>query len=208
MESPIIENGVVVGTAGKFEQENPFVQWAIRNFDRVILDLVRPLDPRQILEVGCGEGHVTGLLLRHTEARIVAYDISDPILEIAREAAGAGRAKFARKCILDLKASEDSAPLVVCCEVLEHLEDPERGLRRLAEVAAPYALVSVPREPLFQTLNFLRGAHLRALGNSPGHLHHWGTKDFVRLVQRYFEILEVRTPLPWTIVLGCSRPGK
>jgi hypothetical protein len=89
--------------------------------------------------------------------------------------------------------------------VLEHLNDPDVGLRRLARAAQPHALLSVPREPLFRTLNLLRGAHLASLGNSPGHLQHWSTRSFLDFVRRELDILEVRTPLPWTVVLAKSR---
>jgi 2-polyprenyl-3-methyl-5-hydroxy-6-metoxy-1,4-benzoquinol methylase len=206
MKQPIVENGVVVGTGSdKFEQKNPIVQWALRGFDRAILELAVGPNPQRILEVGCGEGHVTNLLLQSTQARIVAYDISRRVLDVARQTVSSDRVEFGLKNILDLDPERDRAPLIVCCEVLEHLECPEDGLRRLAEVADPYAVLSVPREPLFRTLNFLRGSHVRSFGNSPGHLQHWSARAFLRFVRRHFDILEVRTPVPWTAVLARSR---
>ena len=50
----------------------------------------------------------------------------------------------------------DAAELVVCCEVLEHLPDPEAALATLAGLARPWLLVSVPREPLWRALNLAR----------------------------------------------------
>ncbi len=38
-------------------------------------------------------------------------------------------------------------------------------------------------------------------GNTPGHLQHWSRAGFLRLVADYFEVVEVRTPLPWTMAL-------
>ena len=48
----------------------------------------------------------------------------------------------------DLQPSRDFAERVVACEVLEHVPDPERARARLAELARPHLIVSVPREPL------------------------------------------------------------
>lgn len=206
MKRPLVENGIVVGTGSdKFEQKNPIVQWALRGFDKVIVELATQFDPAQILEVGCGEGHVTKLLLASTKAHIRAFDISQRVLDIARQEVASSRVEFGLKNVLDLDTDGDRASLVVCCEVLEHLTNPDLGLRRLAEVADPYALLSVPREPLFRALNFLRGAHVCSFGNSPGHLQHWSTRGFLRFVREEFDVLEIRTPLPWTAVLVRSR---
>jgi 2-polyprenyl-3-methyl-5-hydroxy-6-metoxy-1,4-benzoquinol methylase len=206
MKQPIVENGIVVGTGSdKFEQKNPLVRWALRGFDETITELIGNTNPDHILEVGCGEGHVTRLLLEHTNASVQAMDISEQILDIARREVNSDRVTFKIKNILELDSQKECAALVVCCEVLEHLEDPTEGLRRLAETANPFAILSVPREPIFRALNFLRGAHVRALGNSPGHLQHWSTRGFLRFIEEEFDILEVRTPLPWTAVLARSR---
>jgi len=208
MKQPIVEKGIVVGTGSdKFDQRNPIVQWAIREFDRAIVELVSLVEPLRILEVGCGEGHVTNLLLASTQAKIAAFDISQRILVLARQAVISERVEFGIKNILDLDPDRDRAPLVVCCEVLEHLECPEAGLRRLAGVADPYALLSVPREPLFRILNLLRGAHVHSFGNSPGHLQHWSADAFLRFVKRNFQIIAIRTPLPWTLVLARIYPS-
>lgn len=203
---PVVEDGIVVGTGSdKFESKNPVVRWAVGQFDRAVAEMVAGLNPEEILEVGCGEGHVTRILLSHTAARVRCLDISDRVLDAARAATRSERATFERRAIVDLDPQRDAAPLVVCCEVLEHLEDPGAGLALLAATARPMALLSVPREPLFRALNVLRGAHLGELGNSPGHLQHWSKRSFVRFVAREFDVVETRSPLPWTVVLARSR---
>ena len=90
---------------------------------------------------------------------------------------------------------------MVCCEVLEHLEDPARGLEVLAELARPWLIASVPREPLWRALNLARFSYISALGNTPGHLNHWSKHGFERFLAERFEIVEVRSPLPWTMAL-------
>ena len=93
---------------------------------------------------------------------------------------------------------------MICCEVLEHLAEPRRALERLASISRRHCLLSVPREPLWRALNCLRGSYLGQLGNTPGHIQHWSRGAFLRLVGEYFEIVEVRSPIPWTVVL-CRR---
>ena len=94
-----------------------------------------------------------------------------------------------------------AAELVVCCEVLEHLDDPKRALDVLARLARPWLIASVPREPLWRALNLARLSYVGALGNTPGHLTHWSKRGFERFLGERFEVVEVRTPLPWTMAL-------
>ena len=86
-------------------------------------------------------------------------------------------------------------------EVLEHVPDPEHTVAEMARVASRWLLVSVPREPLWRGLNLARGAYVRDLGNTPGHLNHWSQRAFVALLSRHGEVVEARSPFPWTMLL-------
>ncbi len=203
---PLVENGVVVGnTYNKYESSNPLVRRLVAGFESAVMELAGRADPQTILEVGCGEGHITRILLENTTASIRAMDISDTVLAAARDRVRSERADFEKRNIYDLVPADSRSDLVVCCEVLEHLDDPEEGLRLLAETARPWAIISVPREPLWRGLNLLRGAYWRDLGNSPGHLQHWSKQAFIRFVASRFAIQEVRSPLPWTMLLAQTR---
>jgi hypothetical protein len=113
--------------------------------------------------------------------------------------------EFEAQPVEQLEPEADSAQLVLCCEVLEHLDDPKRALDVLAELARPWLIASVPREPLWRALNLARLSYVRDLGNTPGHLSHWSKRGFVRFLSRRFEVIEVLSPLPWTMAL-CHRP--
>jgi hypothetical protein len=104
-----------------------------------------------------------------------------------------------------LTFGSDEFDLVAAIEVLEHVPDPERTLSEMARVARRDLLVSVPREPLWRALNLGRGAYVRSLGNTPGHLNHWSKRAFVRLLERHGEVIETRSPFPWTIALVAVR---
>ena len=91
--------------------------------------------------------------------------------------------------------------LVAAVESLEHMEDPEGALAEMARCARRHLLVSVPREPQWRMLNMARGAYWSALGNTPGHLNHWSRRSFVRLLSGHGEVVELRSPFPWTMLL-------
>jgi hypothetical protein len=46
-----------------------------------------------------------------------------------------------------------------------------------------------------------RGAYLRDLGNTPGHVNHWSKRAFVSLLSRHGTVEEARSPFPWTMAL-------
>jgi hypothetical protein len=100
-----------------------------------------------------------------------------------------------------LPFATDEFALAAAIEVLEHVPDPRRTLVEMTRVAARHLLVSVPREPLWRGLNMARGAYLRDLGNTPGHVNHWSARSFVRLLRDYGEVTEARSPVPWTMLL-------
>ena len=201
-----IENGLVTGTSGdKYESKNPLARWMVARFDRAVSDLARQTAAKTILEVGCGEGHIVGLMLKATDARIHATDISAACVAEASANINSDRVTFAVHNLMTLHEVEEPPDLVVCCEVLEHLTDPIGGIERLMALRAKAYLFSVPQEPLWRILNFCRGAYVREWGNSPGHVQHWSTRGFLRFVAPWLEPISVRHPPPWTVVLAKPR---
>jgi 2-polyprenyl-3-methyl-5-hydroxy-6-metoxy-1,4-benzoquinol methylase len=198
------EDGLVIGnTCDKYGSRNPIVKWLMKGFESALSDLVAKVSPQSINDVGCGEGY---WVLRWNEQGVSATgcDFSKTVIELAREnatARGLPPSMFASRSIYDLDADQDSANLVVCCEVLEHLENPEAGLQALRQLTCQHLIVSVPREPLWCALNMVRGKYITRFGNTPGHIQHWSRHGFISLVSKYFEIVETRNPVPWTMLL-------
>src|SRR3546814_19916610 len=82
----------------------------------------------------------------------------EAVAEARRRSAAAGLAIPFRA--LDVLSTEDvyqPSDLVVCCEVMEHLEDPTAALDVLAKLSKHFLILSVPREPLWRFLNMARG---------------------------------------------------
>jgi 2-polyprenyl-3-methyl-5-hydroxy-6-metoxy-1,4-benzoquinol methylase len=158
--------------------------------------------PRSILDVGCGEGVLTvEWAERLGDGRVVGTDLDDPKLHAEWEKRSRPNLEFRVEDATSLSFADDEFDMACAIEVLEHVPDPERTLSEMARVASGHLLLSVPREPLWRTLNMARGAYLRDLGNTPGHVNHWSKRAFTSLLSRYGTVEEARSPFPWTMVL-------
>jgi len=187
----------------KYAARNPLVRWMMRGFMTAFDDLVRLSGVSgRAMEIGCGEGELS-IRLARKGMDVHSCDIADEAtVEARRRAARAGVDVVFETCGIENAAARlGMAPLVVCCEVLEHLDDTTSSLETLAKLSTDYLIVSVPREPLWRVLNMARLRYVRELGNTPGHIHHWSRQGFVDLLSRHFEVLAIRSPLPWTMVL-------
>jgi 2-polyprenyl-3-methyl-5-hydroxy-6-metoxy-1,4-benzoquinol methylase len=186
----------------KYGTSNPVARRLMAGFMSQLDELVERTGAKEAHEVGCGEGELAIRLARRG-IRMHGTDAFPQVLEEARgRAASAGvEIDFEATPAEELDPDRHAAELIVCCEVLEHLEDPERALEVLARLARPWLIASVPREPLWRALNLARLSYVGVLGNTPGHLNHWSKADFVRFLATRFEVTEVRSPTPWTMVL-------
>lgn len=151
----------------------------------------------RVLEVGCGEGEIADRLRSRFGANVTALDLPDAGLRADWQ----GRDQqvgFLHGDAHRLPFADDSFDLVVAVEVCEHLTDPQAGLMEMARVSRRHLVLSVPREPIFRMGNFFTGRHVKALGNTPGHLNHWSAPAFIRYVSTVGAVSEVRNPFPWT----------
>jgi ubiquinone/menaquinone biosynthesis C-methylase UbiE len=171
-------------------------------FEGDLADLFAAAAPESVLDVGCGEGVLTYRWAQQLGAgRIVGIDLPDPKLEAEWASRQRSNLEYRTMPAEQLPFAAGEFDLAAAIEVLEHVPNPEQTLAEMARVARRHLLVSVPREPLWRALNLARGAYVRDLGNTPGHVNHWSRRGFVRLLGRYGELVEVRSPFPWTMLL-------
>ena len=201
--------GVSVPTGNAFDKygsSNPVVRRLMSGFERTLEELMERAAPASILDVGCGEGVLTFQWAQQLgSGKVLGLDLEDPKLEAEWASRSRENLEFRTFAGGSLPVSDDEVDLAAAIEVLEHVPDPARTLAEMARVAREHLLVSVPREPLWRGLNVARGAYLRQRGNTPGHVNHWSKPGFVELLRAYGEVLEARSPFPWTILLVAIR---
>lgn len=113
---------------------------------RAILDVLRAMEPLAILDVPCGAGKLAPIY-KGRRARIVAADVSLPMLDLARH-------EFLRSEIApmlhvadarNLPFADAGFDLVICLRLLHRVPEPIREdvVRELLRVSPPFALVSL-----------------------------------------------------------------
>jgi 2-polyprenyl-3-methyl-5-hydroxy-6-metoxy-1,4-benzoquinol methylase len=199
----VSRDGVVTGnTYDKYGSSNPLVRRLMSGFERDLDELLELASPGSLLDVGCGEGVlVHRWAARLGAARVVGIDLEEESIQAGWAERQAPNLEYRVMEAANLPFADGEFELASAIEVLEHLPDPEHTLSEMARCSRGHLLVSVPREPLWRMLNMARGAYWSALGNTPGHLNHWSRKSFVELLSRHGEVVALRSPFPWTMLL-------
>lgn len=187
----------------KHRSSNPIQQWLIGRFNAQLVQCLRTCgNVKSILDVGCGEGFSLAMIQDSgSRAVLSGIDYSDDALAL-------GRKQFPdldlkKGDIYALAAADTSVDVVLCTEVLEHLNKPDRALAELVRVSRGYVLVSVPNEPWFRLANLLRGKYVKRWGNHPEHINLWSRDAFIQLLRSAgLEIVSIHNPFPWTMVLA------
>ncbi len=188
----------VGNTSDKYDAKNPLVRRLVERFLRTFDAALPSSQASLVLEIGAGEGEIaTRVRGRWPGARVVPLDLHAPEIDHEWRSRGLlGAFGDAHR----LPFPDNVFDLVLAIEVLEHVPDPETSLGEIARVARADVVLSVPREPWFRAGNLARGKYVSAWGNTPGHLQHWSSRSFAHLVGRYFDVVSVRRPFPWTLV--------
>jgi SAM-dependent methyltransferase len=197
------EEGILIGNqVDKANLSNPLSRKIVAGFDHALLTKLDSLKPASLHEVGCGEGRLSRLIRAKLGIEIRATDFSHQLIQDNHKRNDIG-VSYVRRSIYDLDPIEDSANAVICCEVLEHLAYPDKGVEALRQLDAQHYLFSVPHEPFWRFLNMMRGKYLGALGNTPGHLNHWSKSSFTRFLgRRGFIVDQYLNPFPWLMLTG------
>jgi ubiquinone/menaquinone biosynthesis C-methylase UbiE len=117
----------------------------------------------RILDVGCGYGD---MLVESTARTRVGVDVN---LDALRHAAGRARAvHFALGAVEQLPFKSGSFDGVICSEVLEHLDEPQRLAREIERITRPGGsiCITVPNEMITTVGRFVLG---KRPAKSPAH---------------------------------------
>lgn len=201
-KTTVSAEGIVTGnTYDKYGSTNPVVKRLMAKFESTLDELFELAAPQTLLDVGCGEGFLIHEWAHRLEGRVVGIDLEDETIQSEWAKRQAPNLEYKIMKAENLPFADDEFDVATAIEVLEHVPDPEHTVEEMARVAKRHLIVSVPREPLWRMLNMARGAYMKELGNTPGHLNHWSKRSFVRLLSNYGTVEEARSPFPWTMLL-------
>ncbi len=118
------------------------------NFKKISID-----KGSKILDIGCGEGrHIFGAMQAFESPHLIGMDLDLNALDQCKrsltlfEELDHVGTKFVHSSVYDLPFKDGEFDLVICSEVLEHLEDYNLALQEIQRVLSPkgYFLASVP----------------------------------------------------------------
>lgn len=110
-----------------------------RHIQNDVVRVVRGLDVRSILDVGCGSGEILMRLAREGRYELAGTDVSPQALRLA-----ASRAPSARLAVLDVERARlpEHFDLVTSVQVVEHLVEDRAAIVNMAEMSERYVYVS------------------------------------------------------------------
>ena len=159
------------------------------------------MQPRTLLDAGCGEGFNLKKIEAHlANTRLFGLDIELPALAYAKEQLG--RTELLQGDVTRLPYPDNHFDLVLCNEVLEHLEHPEAALKEVIRVSSKHIILSVPREPFFSLGNLLSLNNIPRMGNPADHIQRWSSDGFARFISHYAAIKKIALPFPWVMIVA------
>lgn len=185
----------------KHTNKNPLQKLLINNFYKSLIALAKPLNPKTVLDAGCGEGFsLNRFYLQGIGEKLEGIDDSATAISSAKKLFP--KIIFRRGNIYHLPYKDHSFDLVLCLEVLEHLENPKKAISEIIRVSKKSAIISVPNEPFFMISNLLRGKNLARWGNDAEHINHWSLFSFKKFLKKQnISPKQTKLPFPWIIML-------
>lgn len=173
----------------------------VNNFLNSVVKTVRPLNIETVLDAGCGEGFTLERLRKEKIGKkFEGIEYDQEAVDLAHKLYPKLTVK--KGDVNKLPYKSNSFDLVICTEVLEHLDNPKKAYRELLRVSRKYVLISVPNEPFFTIQRMGRLQNLRHFGAHPEHIQWWTAPAFLKFIKiRGVKLVTRKFPIPWTMVV-------
>jgi SAM-dependent methyltransferase len=146
----------------------------------------------RVLDAGCGVGYGAAEVADARRARVVAVDIADQALDLARRHFDRPSITWCRDDCETMSAAAAHAPfdVVINFENIEHLARPAQFVSRAVSLLGPdgVLLTSTPNRLL---LNRLRGVPPDSRSANEFHLNEFSEAEFRTLLSQHFEDVEI-----------------
>lgn len=185
---------------GKYKNPNPVAKMLTDGFFGKIGNILATLPSNyRVLEVGCGPGESTKRIEKLLDNQYFeASEFEQRLVDLHLQQGFP--VHLSQESAYEMHREDGEFDCVLLLEVLEHLDDFETALAEIFRVAKHGVVISVPNEPLWRILNFMRGKYWSDWGNTPGHINHWSRRELINLISKYGNVQTVYSPIPWTIV--------
>lgn len=181
----------------KFQQRNPLMQAVFAHFFGRLAGVIEPLERSSVLDAGCGEGETIERLRPLLPGDTVGVDRNPACIDYShRRHPGF---EFGVHDITSLPFEDDRFDLVICTEVLEHLDRPEDALAELIRVGRHHLVVSVPHEPWFDLTNRVARLFTPSAMDPAEHVQHWTPGALRRLLEPWGNRVDVRLAASWIL---------
>lgn len=182
----------------KYGTKNPVVRFLLMRFFKKIRTLIGVEDYSRALDAGCGEGVTIQNLDDVLPDDLVAFDLNPESIAYAEKHCSKG--EFHIFDINKLSFDDKDFELTLCCEVLEHLDSPDKALMELIRITSKTLIISVPHEPWFFLGSFFRGKYLSRWGRHPEHIQVWSKKSFKKFLKKNTPCnFSLHYAFPWII---------
>ena len=200
------------GNIAKYLTANPLKRELIARFDLRILQLLKQITDENsymffgknitLLDAGCGEGFIAEQIKQYfPKWDITGVDGAEEAVLLARKHIKS--VDFGVGNLYSLDFTDRAFDIVVCSEVLEHLNDPKQALKELKRVSKTALLLTVPHEPWFRLGNLLSFHNVMRFGDPVDHINHWSFSGFRQFTTEVLDGFSCKYEMsfPWSICL-------
>lgn len=155
------------------DYNNVVIQWdsihrhspAPRHRRRIILNMLRGLEFESVLDVGCAQAFLLDILAKRKK-KTFGCDISNEVIEFNRK--NFPDSEFARVNIENGVYPDDKKfDLIICSEVIEHIQNWEKALENLMKMCNKYIVVTVP------------AGKMHKIDEIVGHVRHYNGNELI-----------------------------
>jgi SAM-dependent methyltransferase len=116
-----------------------------RHLEAIISKIIHQIGGiKNLLDIGCGIGvNIKRININHPDIKVSGSDLTEDIIKLARKYVNNPDVNFILNDI-SKNSVNDKFDLVLCSQVLEHIEDDVAALKNIYKISKKYILITVP----------------------------------------------------------------
>ena len=204
------------GNLNRIRSANPFIKWFTNQRAKTISEMIDINPSDSLLDLGCGAGFITKRILDdlyprecnvlNTSDNTTLVDLSETALHEAREVLKHYSGIVYVHSNAETYKSDNKFNAIVCTEVLEHTQHPDKVIDVIASTADKDTciIISVPNEKL---TNAIKKSAFGLLGKplDDWHIHEFDKEKIINLTKNKFKLIDEKAipnkKMPLTYIL-------